>query len=187
MEYHFDTFVEYNSIENNISEYFMLSEKSDVYFMSIKNNPKNEIKGSLIDFNTQKIHFFEIFKIQQNFDFRYIKSEKLSIKNKTFIDYNFELNETKIDSTTTEIKLFKHKNQKKNKLEKAFDLIYDINSININEQFLNRFCHGYFSNTEFKLTIPLPKSITVYSQKKTSETFKLKNIEKINTQLLVKE
>jgi hypothetical protein len=134
-----------------------------------------------------KSHHFLVSNDDLGVKFTYLKSTSylLNKKNKTFVEYHFESTEKKIDSVSNEVNLLKFNNPKKKKSSKAFDLVYEKNDILIDQRFLNHFCHGYFSNTDFEFSIPLPKKITVYHNDKKVETYQLTKLQKINTQLKV--
>ncbi|RAR47434.1 hypothetical protein [Flavobacterium lacus] len=186
-DYYFDKYIEYENVENNTREYFMFNENSSDYYFSFYFDFNNKLSGVIRDSKNLKSHHFLVSNDDLGMKFTYLESTSylLKEKNKTFKEYHFESTEKKIDSVTNEVNLLKFNNPKKKKLSKAFDIVYEKNNILIDQRFLNLFCHGYFSNTDFEFSIPLPKKLTVYHNDKKQETYQLTKLQKINTQLKV--
>jgi len=181
--YDFNTIVEITSSESNNSHFFMFNDDNDDYYLSFYTDWEYKKKGIIFDNKNFKKHHFEITDLTQNL--KYIKSEEFfpDQKNKTFIEYYFEVVEKEIDSSTKLLNILKYKNTKKKKLQNAIDLTVGHSNITVDEKFLNHFCHGYFLNTSFKLSFALPKSITVYKNNNTTEIFQLTRLDKIDLKI----
>lgn len=180
-EYTFDTLVEYESRLDKTIYMHLFNSKDSTYEFTCKSS--NQI-GTLKD-SDKNFHTFKLSNNKNVIDFTFESSREINNnKNTSFVKYTFEKKEVKLDSITTHVSLFGFTNNKK-KSSLMIELEIQKNDIIVNEQFLNSFCHGYFSNTDYKVSLNLPKKIIVHNHKKIDTIVMIQN-KKINTQLSVK-
>lgn len=180
-EYTFDTLVEYESRLDKTIYLYLLNSKDSTYKFSCKSTYQT---GAIND-SDKYLHTFKLSNKKNELDFVFESSKEISDKkNTSFIKYRFEKKEVKSDSITTHISLFGFTtNKKKSRL--MIELEIQKNDIIVDEKFLNHFCHGYFSNTDYQISLNLPKKIIVHNHKKIDTIVMIQN-KKINTQLRVK-
>lgn len=180
-KYDFNTLVEFKSDESNQIYFFLFNEDIDDYYLSIYTDLNDKKKAVINDKKNLKKHHFEI--IDLNFEYTHSEEYLSKQKNKTFTEYYFEVSEQEIDSTTKSLKFYRFKNLNNKKLQNAIDLVHEQSVIRVDEKFLNHFCHGYFSNTNFEYLFPLPNKITVYKNNNNIETFQLTKLERIGLKI----
>jgi len=182
-EYSFDTLVEYESKLDKTIYMHLFNSKDSTYEFSCNSIYQT---GALND-SDKNLHIFKLSNNKNQIDFTFESSREISAKqNTSLIKYMFEKKEVKLDSITTHVSFYGFTNNKK-KSRLMIELEIQKNDIVVNEKFLNSFCHGYFSNTDYQVSLNLPKKIIVHNHyNKKIDTIVMIQIKKINTQLRVK-
>lgn len=182
-EYSFDTLVEYESRLDKTIYMHLFNSKDSTYKFSCKSIYQT---GALND-SDKNLHTFKLSNNKNVIEFTFESSREINNnKNTSFVKYTFEKKEIKLDSITTHVSLFGFTNNKK-KSRLMIELEIQKNDIIVDEKFLNHFCHGYFSNTDYQVSLNLPKKIIVHNHySKKIDTIVMIQNKKINTQLRVK-
>ncbi len=187
-EFIYDTFLQYkSSFSGNIHFYMVNSSQNTDLFTGYNIYRKDfEMHGFILEEKNQTYHKFKVFNLEKSISFVYQKSEKKEkSENEKIQKFYFKQIETLIDSTRTKVLILGYTSPKMKRIQRSIEIIYENSDIKFNEEFLNSFSHGAFSNTDYKISIGIPIKIITDYKNGNVNTFERITKKTITTKLII--